>query len=101
MLVALLPYSLFASGVLGALALFVSLKREIARQGRKHEQQIVNLTGELKEAKRSAAPRGGMTAHKREQAILLMRQGADAAGIARSLELPRREIELLLRICCN
>ncbi len=102
MLIGLLPYALLALGLLGSLALFFDLKREMACQRRKHGQQIADLTEELKQMKRSAGPRpGGMTAGKREQAIQLFRQGADAAGIARTLELPRQEIELLLRIHKN
>jgi len=46
----------------------------------------------------STAPRSGFNLGKRTQALRLHRQGESAEKIAASLELPRQEVELLLKV---
>ena len=46
----------------------------------------------------STAPRSGFNLGKRTQALRLHRQGESAEKIATSLELPRQEVELLLKV---
>jgi hypothetical protein len=45
-----------------------------------------------------AAPRSGFNLGKRTQALRLHRQGESPEKIAASLELPRQEVELLLKV---
>jgi hypothetical protein len=44
------------------------------------------------------APRSGLNLNKRSQVIRMSRRGEQAEKIAASLNLPRREVELLLKV---
>lgn len=105
-----------ALGLLAALFLFLSLKREPAGDAREWKDEIErireNLEGRLEsldtrlraaEDRSTAlvppAPlRSGFNLNKRTQVLRLSRQGEKPAGIAAALQLPRAEVELLLRV---
>jgi hypothetical protein len=66
---------------------------------------IESLAGQVRELQRTpataadaAAPRAGFNVTKRSQALRLHRQGESAEQIAASLQLPRQEVELLLKV---
>lgn len=116
-LIPLAPYILIALAALGGLALFASLEKEIRQlksriryrgelEGSTQEEFQTKL-GELNARLRAAEERVSFTLHpagaslnpaKRTQVIRLSRRGAPAANIAASLNLPRKEVELLLKI---
>lgn len=105
-----------ALGLLAALFLFLSLKREPAGDAREWKDEIErireNLEGRIEsldtrlraaEDRSTAlvppAPlRSGFNLNKRTQVLRLSRQGEKPAGIAAALQLPRAEVELLLRV---
>jgi hypothetical protein len=66
---------------------------------------IEGLAAQVRELQRTpaapadgAAPRAGFNVTKRSQALRLHRQGESADQIAASLQLPRQEVELLLKV---
>jgi len=66
---------------------------------------VENLAAQVRELQRSpagpaeaATPRAGFNVTKRSQALRLHRQGESADQIASSLQLPRQEVELLLKV---
>jgi hypothetical protein len=66
---------------------------------------IESLAAQVRELQRTpaapadaAAPRAGLNVTKRSQALRLHRQGESAEQIAASLQLPRQEVELLLKV---
>ncbi len=105
-----------ALGLLAALFLFLSLKRqpvgsaperneEIERIREHLESRLESLDTRLRAAEdRSTALvppaplRSGFNLNKRTQVLRLSRQGEKPAGIAAALQLPRAEVELLLRV---
>ena len=110
MLSALLPYFFLVAGLTGALALFLGMKRELHAQARLHRESLDQVLARLQQAERAAphpvhaeapAPaafRPGINVHKRIQALRLLRRGEDTAHIAAALGVPRREVELLIRV---
>ncbi len=69
------------------------------------ESVSVSLTASLHEAAREAppvlipgAPRACMNLTKRSQALRLRRKGDSPEQIAQSLEIPRQEVDLLLKV---
>jgi DNA-binding NarL/FixJ family response regulator len=83
-------------------------ERARRREEEKHEleERMESLAGRLQELERCPAPpppvqghpRLGMNLNKRSQALRLHRQGESSEQIAASLELPRQEVELLLKV---
>ena len=100
MTISLLLLSFTALGLLAAIALFVSLKREIAQRSRREEGRVEAILSRLEEAKAPApAPiRSGVNLSKKAQVMHLRRQGQDAAEVAAILGISRREVELMLRV---
>jgi hypothetical protein len=118
-LVPLAPYALLALAAVAGLFIFVSVEREIRRLksrleplknselvGR-HELQMKldDLSARLREAEeRYSVPiqaqpaKSGVNLNKRNQVIRMSRRGQPAANIAASLSMPRKEVELLLKI---
>jgi DNA-binding transcriptional ArsR family regulator len=104
----LLPFAFLAAGLAGALTLFVSIKRELYRQSHSYQVSIDQVLDRLKESERAApapaaplpivALRPGLNVHKRVQALRLLRRGEDISHIAAALGVPRREVELLIRV---
>jgi hypothetical protein len=109
MITSLLPLALVSLGLGGALFLFVSVKRDLHRQSRRHRASIGQIMERLEEAERPApAPavslppvtpfRPGLNIQKRVQALRLLRRGEDVAHVAAALGVPRREVELLIHV---
>jgi len=108
MLTSLLPLAFVAVGLAGALTLFASIKRELYRQSTQHRASLAQVLERLQEAERAApapaAPlpavslRPGLNIQRRVQALRLLRRGEDIAHIAAALGVPRREVELLIRV---
>jgi hypothetical protein len=118
-LIPLAPFLLI--GIVGVLCLFVflSLQHEMRitnlRWKRMHnaqesaaqelKAQIAELSARILEAEERAGvlvppapPRSGLNLNKRTQVIRMSRHGDQAEKIAASLDLPRREVELLLKV---
>ena len=114
----LAPYILLALAATAGLFLFGSLEREIrqlkSRLRRQPQAEVVSqeefqirlqrLNERLQEAEeRSSMPvpapvTQSLNLNKRTQALRMSRRGAPANKIAATLNLPRREVELLLKI---
>jgi hypothetical protein len=116
------PYLLMALALAGALAgvlaMYFSLKREIAaysKRNRRVEAMLLRLkdagaavaTGTQRVGADTdaeafvfapAAPRSGMNLNRRVQALRLLRRGEDLGHIASALGVPRCEVELLVRV---
>lgn len=110
-LMPLLPYLLIAAGLFSTLALFMTLKREIRRHVFRHRARIEEMMIRLNEAERPSPPaadepvtfvpaplRAGLNLNKRVHAMRMLRRGEDIAHIAAALGVPRREVELLVRV---
>jgi len=115
----LAPFVLLTAGIAACAYVFVSLRREIERLSRRLKRQQeqfdalkVDLTAELagakvrlQEAEERAgvlvAPtpaRSGLNLNKRSQALRMSRIGEKPENIAAALGLPRKEVELLLKV---
>lgn len=123
MIATLVELGLSALGLVGALGLFLSLKRELRSQARKSQARIDQLAEQLRETKKPAAEalmpevvtpevvtidaapapvpaalRSGMNINRRVQAMRMLRRGEDLGHVAAALGIPRREVELLVRV---
>lgn len=107
----LLPYLLIAAGLLATLALFLTLKREIGGHARRQKARLEAMAVRLEEAERPPQPaaepaeifvptplRAGLNLNKRVHAMRMLRRGEDVSYIAAALGVPRREVELLIRV---
>lgn len=112
----LILYTLLSLGLVLALALCVSLKRDLnslERRWAKREQgnaaeweeRVIALDAqyrELSEASRTLVPptppRSGINLNKRAQALQLFRRGEGAERIAAVLSLPAAEVDLLIKV---
>jgi len=104
------PYSMLAAGCIVCLCVFLSLKNEMrrihARVGNQDvREKLDELRGRLQEAEERSgmlvAPatlRSGLNLNKRSQALRMSRRGERPESIAASLSLPRRQVELLLKV---
>ena len=109
-LIPLLPYILIAAGLLSSLALFLTLKRDIRRLVFRQKTRIEDMMTRLEESSRPAEPAAeqpafvptpqgaGLNLSKRVHAMRMLRRGEDIAHIAAALGVPRREVELLIRV---
>lgn len=118
-LLPLAPYLLLALVATASLFLFASLEREIRRLKSRLRRQtggelvsldefhikLDDLNARLREAEeRASIPiqavpiKPSLNLNKRTQALRLSRRGAPAPNIAATLNLPRKEVELLLKI---
>jgi hypothetical protein len=109
-LMPLFPYLLIAAGLFSSLALFVTLKQEMRKLVFRQKARIEQMWARLDEAERPADPvaeevafvpaplRAGLNLNKRVHAMRMMRRGEDIAHIAAALGVPRREVELLIRV---
>ena len=111
-----LLYAALALGLVGCLALFFALKLEIRRleaHAAKREQAQARVwtarleilerkQGELEETAQFMAPPGppasGFNLTRRSQAIQMFRRGETPEQIARTLGVPRNEVDLLLKV---
>lgn len=112
--VLILPYVFLAFGLIASLALFFALKREMRYQGTRHRCELEQLTSRLQEFEQnlsnpaptaSAEPavigtpiRSGFNLTHRANAMRLLRRGEDVSHIAAALGVPRKEVELLIRV---
>jgi hypothetical protein len=107
----LLPYVLTTAGLLSTLALFLALKREIRRHAQRQKTGMEEIATRLHEDHPSEAPplepvvefvptplRAGLNLNKRVHAMRMLRRGEDTSHIAAALGVPRREVELLIRV---
>jgi hypothetical protein len=105
----LLPYFLIAAGLFSTLALFLALKREIRRHAQRSKLRIEGMLVRLNEAETArepapatmfvpAPPRAGLNLNKRVHAMRMLRRGEDVGHIAAALGVPRREVELMIRV---
>jgi hypothetical protein len=103
-LITVVPYLLIAAGLLSSLGLFLALKREIRQHVFRHKTNVEEMMVRLLEAERpvqfvAARPLGsGLNLNNRVHAMRMLRRGEDIAHIAAALGVPRREVELLVRV---
>jgi hypothetical protein len=118
MILSLVLLGLLALGLAAALALFLSVKREIRAQARANRARLDQIVQQLNNVPQNDAPppapentelahpymplhtplRSGMNLSKRLQAMRLLRRGEDIGHVAAALGVPRREVELLVRV---
>jgi hypothetical protein len=108
-------YVLLAIGLASCLHLFISLKREIQVYRKKQKElraalgeiqiELARLREELAESERRAATlvapaptRSGFNLSTRSQALRMSRRGNTNQEIAAALEIPEKEVELLLKV---
>lgn len=112
--IALLQMFLIAAACGVSCYLFVSLKREIAgaekrRKGdlRSAELRTAELKGRIDELRKdletlplpvAASPPAAMNLNKRTQALRMVRLGEGPEHVAAALNLPRKEVELLVKV---
>jgi hypothetical protein len=103
----LIQSTLLALGLIGSLFLFLSLKQEIRTHARRHHMRLEEVERQLRDAVRSCTredavppppPRPGFNLNKRVHAMRMLCRGQDLAHIAAALGVPRREVELLVRV---
>jgi hypothetical protein len=116
-LISVVPLLLLAAGAVAAAILFFSLRRDAAELRRRMTNlesaandafgDMQNRVRELSERLRQseerpangpAPARAGLNLNNRAQALRMLRRGENAEVVARSLNLPRPEIELLIRV---
>lgn len=103
MMALLVPYLILAASLAANLFLFFSLKKEIHAHAARHSELAARLRG-IEENRESppdsgpAPPRPGFNLNTRVQALRLSRQGESPDHIAARLGVPRREVELLIRV---
>ncbi len=110
---------LLVAGLLASCCLFLALKREIQRHGRRYQaalREIEELLPKLRAAAleraewkerpgdamipapASAVVRSGLNVQTRVQAVRMLRRGEDVAHVSAALGVARGEIELLIRV---
>jgi len=102
----LVPYFLIAAGLSSTLALFLALKREMFGHAARQKRRIEEMVMRLDEAARPVVPpfvipaplRAGLNLNKRVHAMRMLRRGEDVSHIAAALGVPRKEVELLIRV---
>ena len=115
----LAPLVILIGGIVVCGCIFVSLKREIHALFQRLQEQhreIQNLeqrtgaqlddvrTGLREADERSGVlvppspPRSGLNLNKRSQVLRMSRHGENESNIAAALSLPRKEVELLLKV---
>lgn len=119
MLITLAPFVLIAAGLVLCVYVFLTLKKETyALKGRqdnheiKVEAALQGVRAELDQLRQSLRemeettgmmvapepPRSGLNLNKRSQALRMYRRGEVSEQIATALGLPRREVDLLLKV---
>jgi hypothetical protein len=102
-------FVLLGLGLAALLVLFLGLKRELRAQTHGQREAVAALRAEVqadiqaefesRTSESSPAPHSsGMNAGKRIHAMRLLRRGEDVAHIAAALSVPRKEVELLIRV---
>ena len=117
--VQLAPFVLLAGGIAICVSIFISLKKELhalTRDVKEQRREIANLEqrlsahvnetqAALRDVEESAGvlvpptpPRSGFNLSKRSQAMRMSRRGESPINIAAALSVPRKEVELLLKV---
>jgi hypothetical protein len=99
-------YVLLGSGLMSCLALFFTIKREMrvaAVRSRKRMDEILTRLNEAHDPAQEPIfipmpARSGMNLSNRVQAMRMVRRNEDISHIAAVLGVPRREVELLIRV---
>ena len=115
----LLPYGMHAVGLILTLILFISVKREVARNRKRGRDEhrtlqeshdrlksvVAELEVKLKEVEERSAvlvpppsSLSGMNMNKRAQAVRMFRRGDRPEQIAAALSLPQNEVSLILKV---
>ena len=115
----LVPAAILTSGYVVGFCIFLALRKEIrtlrARLSKKEAAEVISaldlktkleeVTARLGDAEERAGlltapspPKSGLNFSKRSQVIRLSRRGEPAENIAASLNMPRRQVELLLKV---
>lgn len=98
----LLPYVLIAMTLIGLLCVFLTLKLDLATTERRQGRQMADIAGRLDQelARRQAASPAaqGWNVSRRVQVLRMLKRGEDVARITEQLDVPRREVELLIRV---
>ena len=106
----LIPFGILLFGCIACTILFVTLKRDFQRHERRQRKELDSLADTLRQEMRQLVPqdlelpiapvlpRAGFNLNKRAQAVHMLRRGEDQAHIAAALNIPRKEIELLVRV---
>ena len=115
----LAPYALLAAGCIFGLIFLLSFEKDVHRlkarlAGRDAAEntsmrdlklQLQQLNERLRDAEEHAgipiappSPKASLNLNKRTQVLRMSRRGERSENIAASLSLPRREVELLLKI---
>lgn len=111
MTISLVLLAATALGLLAALGLFISLKREVVTRSRRDGERVDAMLARLVEAETRLAPppppvfepefgplRSGVNLSKRVQVMRLLRQGEGTNQIASELGLSRAEVQLLASV---
>ena len=119
LVISLAPFILIAAGLVLCIYVFLSLKKEIhVLQTRLHDTkatietalesiqaEIDDLKQGLREAEERTGvmvapspPPSGLNLNKRSQALRMYRRGEVSEKIAAALNLPRREVDLLIKV---
>ena len=119
LLIPLMPLAFLAAGLLASIYLFITLKcelqkgkarlkRDLARtevENRDLKRLIEDLSLRLEDAEDRAGvlvppapPKSGLNLGRRTQVIRMWRRGDRPDTIATSLNLPKNEVELLLKV---
>ncbi len=105
--VPLLPYLLTTASLLSTLSLFLALKREIRRHAQHQKISMEEIAARFSEERPPetlpvefvpAPLRAGLNLNKRVHAMRMLRRGEDIGHISAALGVPRREVELLIRV---
>jgi hypothetical protein len=115
----LAPYALLAAGCIFGLFFLLSFEKDVHRlksrlarrqagdntSTRELKIQLQQLNERLRDAEERAgiplappSPKASLNLNKHTQALRMSRRGERVENIAASLSLPRREVELLLKI---
>jgi hypothetical protein len=107
----LVPYLLISAGSISSLVMFLTLKREIRRLVFRQKTRVEEMLARLDEAGRAPQPlaaeeatlvpaplRAGLNLNTRVHAMRMLRRGESMTHVAAALGVPRREVELLVRV---
>ena len=119
LLAQLAAFALLAGGTFACASIFIAFKKEIRRlshQAKEQQREIdslaqrltaqmIEIRARLRGAEENAGvlvpptpPRSGFNLSKRSQAMRMSRRGEDPINIAAALSVPRKEVELLLKV---
>ena len=103
------------AGLISSLGLFLALKREMQVHDLRYKARIEEMMARLTEAEHlphllsevvapeptmfvPAPLRAGLNLNKRVHALRMLRRGEDVSHVAAALGVPRREVELMVRV---